>query len=303
VKPGALFSVSVDLDGIGCYAAIHGNDPRSLTERAMRAVPEVALVRLCELFEQQSIRATFFSIGQELSIPMAKETLARAHAAGHEIASHSFAHDYALSRRSQPEIEDDLQRAEAAIEAAVGQKPRGFRAPGYTLSSALVAALRSRGYAYDSSLLPSPPYYLAKALAIGMHALRGKKSHSILGHVGQLFGPRAAHELDGLRELPVSTLPIVGMPIIGTVVTAVSESLAGFLSERAFAGGHFNLELHGIDVLDVSDTDLPALGGVQPGLNVPAKIKLQRLAALLGRLRSQAESCTLEEASTQMFPA
>lgn len=301
MKSASLFSVSVDLDGLGCYAAIHGQDPKSLSERALRAVPETALLRLCDLFEQQGVRATFFAIGQELSLPGASAALARAANAGHEIASHSFAHDYALSRRSQLAIEADLAQAEEAISSAVGRKPRGFRAPGYTLSPALVAALRARGYSYDSSLLPSPPYYLAKALAIALHALRGKKSHSILGNIGQLFGARGAHLRAGLREFPVSTLPVLRAPVIGTVVVGVGEHLAGFLSERSFAKGHFNLELHGIDALDDSDTDLPALARVQPGLRVPAKVKLARLAALLGRLRARAESCTLEDAATRLF--
>jgi len=312
----ALFSVSVDLDGLGCYAAIHGIDAARLSEQALRAVPEVALLRLCELFERLGIRATFFAIGQELALPGAAGALARAARGGHEIASHSFAHDYALSRKPQAEIEADLAQAEEAIAQAVGTKPRGFRAPGYTLSPALLAALRARGYAYDSSLLPSPPYYLAKALAIGLHALRGKRSHSILGPLGQLFGRRGAHVRAGLRELPVSTLPFSRLPIIGTVVVGVGERLAAFLARRSFARPgqmivngnhlspmHFNLELHGIDALDASDAGLPELARVQPGLRVPAATKLRRLEVLLGRLRARAESCTLDEAQARLLAA
>ena len=318
MSEGALFSVSVDLDGLGCYAAIHGLDADGLSERAHRAVPEAALSRLCESFERQRVRATFFSIGRELSIPGAATTLARAAQAGHEIASHSFSHDYALSRLPQAAIEADLLLAESEIERAAGRKPRGFRAPGYTLSPALLAALRARGYLYDSSLLPSPPYYLAKALAIGLHALSGQRSHSILGNVGQLFGARGAHVRAGVRELPVSTVPLLGIPVIGTVVVGVGEGLAGFLAGRAFARArgdglgsnhlhtnqrrrHFNLELHGIDALDDTDVDAPGLARVQPGLRLPAAVKLRRLEALLGRLRAQAESCTLEEAASRLF--
>jgi hypothetical protein len=311
VSEGALFSVSVDLDGLGCYAAIHGLAPESLSERSHRAVPEVALQRLCESFERQSIHATFFAIGNELSIPGAAASIARAAQSGHEIASHSFAHDYALSRQTQSEIERDLAQAEAAIEAAVGRKPRGFRAPGYTLSPALLAALRARGYAYDSSLLPSPPYYLAKAIAIGLHALSRKPSQSILGGVGQLFASRSAHLRAGVRELPVSTLPFSRVPVIGTVVVGVAEPLAQWLSLRSFARSrgdalhtkHFNLELHGIDALDDSDADSSSLARLQPGLRVPAAVKLKRLEALLGRLRTLAESCTLEDAAARLFSA
>jgi len=37
-----IWSVSVDLDGLGCYAAIHGISLR-LDDRAVRAVPELAV--------------------------------------------------------------------------------------------------------------------------------------------------------------------------------------------------------------------------------------------------------------------
>ncbi len=303
-----LFSVSVDLDGVGCYAAIHGLDAKALSERALRAVPVEAVSRLREIFEQQSIRATFFSIGNELALPGAAESIGAAAQAGHEIASHSFSHDYALSRRAQPAIEADLIEAEQAIEAACGKKPRGFRAPGYTLSAALLAALRARGYAYDSSLLPSPAYYAAKSAAIGLHALTGKRSHSILGNPAQLFGARGAHLRGGLRELPVSTLPFARVPIIGTLIGSLSEKWSARLALGAFARGseaehaHFNLELHGLDALDHTDCDLPALARLQPGLTTPAQIKLGRLAALLRHLGARAASCTLEEAARKLFP-
>ena len=76
------------------------------------------------------------------------------------------------------------------LQALTGARPVGFRAPGYTLSPALIEAVTARGYRYDSSLLPSPPYYAAKAAVIGALAVLGRTSRSILGAVGQLFRPR-----------------------------------------------------------------------------------------------------------------
>ena len=308
MTPGAqgsagLFSISIDLDGLGCYAAIHGQDPRALSEAALRAVPVTAVERFCALLAGPGLRGTLFAIGQELELPGAAGALRTAAGAGHEIGSHSFAHDYALSRLPQASIEADLGRAEEAIAAATGQRPRGFRAPGYTLSPALLAALRARGYAYDSSLLPSAPYYLAKVAAIGWHALRGRRSVSILGGVGQLFGRRGAHLRAGVRELPISTLPLVRAPLIGTVVAGVPEGLAARLAGWSFAGGHLNLELHGVDLLDQTDGVPPLLAAVQPGLRVKAADKLRRLGALLAALRVRAEGCTLEEAARRLLPA
>lgn len=298
-----LFSVSVDLDGLGCYAAIHGQDPRALDERAARAVPEVALARLCEAFAAAGVPATLFAIGRELDeVPGAAAALRAASAAGHEIASHSYGHDYALSRLPQAAIEADLARAEGAIDRAVGRAPRGFRAPGYTLSTALLAALRARGYAYDSSLLPSPSYYALKAIAVGLHRVRGRQSHSILGGVGQLFARRGPQRLGGLPELPVSTLPFARAPVIGTVVASAPEGLSRALARWAEAGGHFNLELHGIDALDDSDGAPPALAAVQPGLRTKAAVKLRRISALVAALAWRGQAVTLEAAALQLLP-
>jgi hypothetical protein len=297
-----LFSVSVDLDGIACYAAVHGLAPSQLGERAQRAVPEVALERFASLFEAEGIRATFFAIGREIDeIPGAALALGRAAQAGHEIGAHSWAHDYALSRRTPAEIDADLARCDEALTRATGTKPRGFRAPGYTLSQTLLAAAQRRGYLYDSSLLPSPAYYLAKAAALGLHSLAGRRSQSILGGVGQLFAPRGAHWLAGIRELPIATLPLLRGPVIGTVVLGAPDALSAALARAAFASGHLNLELHGIDLLDATDAGSPELARLQPGLKMPAAEKERRLRALLRRLRGRAEPCTLEQAALRLL--
>jgi peptidoglycan/xylan/chitin deacetylase (PgdA/CDA1 family) len=286
-----IWSVSVDLDGLGCYAAIHGVSLR-LDERAQRAVPEIAVQRFCELFEALGVRATFFVIGRDAGIAPAR--LRAAAGAGHEIASHSYAHDYALSRRTREEIAQDLTLAERAIEDACGSRPRGFRAPGYTLSPELLDAVRDRAYAYDSSLLPSPPYYAAKAAALAVYALRGRRSESILGGLRQLFAPRGPHRRRGVRELPVATLPGLRAPVIGTTVLPFP-----WLARRAFAGGHLNLELHGIDALDA--TDVPReIAAAQPGLRMRAAEKLRRLRELLKTLPG--DHRTLEAAAIQLLP-
>jgi hypothetical protein len=286
-----LFSISVDLDGLGCYAQIHGL-PEPIEDRALRAVPEVALARLCELFDSLPVKATLFVIGREAGI--APETLRAAARAGHEIASHSFAHDYEMSRWPQARVADDLRHCEEQLLALGLPRPIGFRAPGYTLSKSLLSALKERGYAYDSSLLPSPPYYALKGLAMALYALRGRRSHSILGGAAQLFSRRGPHLREGVRELPISTTPVLRAPVIGTSVLALP-----WLARVGAASGHFNLELHGIDALD--RTDVPAdLGRKQPGIALPAKEKLKRLRALVKALPG--ESVALSEAARRLLP-
>jgi hypothetical protein len=150
--------------------------------------------------------------------------------------------------------------------------------------------------------LPSPLYYAAKAAVIGLHALRGHRSHSILGAPGQLLGRRGPHWIGAVRELPIATVPVARVPVIGTLVVAAPEKLAAALLWSARAGSHLNLELHGIDVLDASDGAPAALAGVQPGLTLPASRKLQRLRALLADMKSRAQVATLESAAAALLP-
>jgi len=91
-----LAAVSVDLDEIGCYAAIHGLEPPD--EDAGRAIYRRALPRLGRLFDELSIRATFFAIGRDVDGENAPRLRALAEA-GHEIANHSASHLYDLTRR------------------------------------------------------------------------------------------------------------------------------------------------------------------------------------------------------------
>ncbi len=126
------------------------------------------------------------------------------------------------------------------------------------------------------------------------HALRGRKSQSILGPPAQLFGRRGPHRRQGVRELPVATLPLLRFPAIGTFVLE-----APWLARGGFAGGHLNLALHGIDALDASDVPWE-IAAAQPGLRTPAREKLRRLRELLASLPG--DSCTLEQAAVRLLP-
>ena len=178
----------------------------------------------------------------------------------------------------------------------------GFCAPGYTLSAPLVDLLRARGYAYDSSLLPSPAYYAAKAAAIGALALAGRHSRSILGDVTQLARPRTPHRHKGLLELPIATLPTVRVPFIGTLLTQTPPELSLKLAQGLADDELVVIELHGIDLCDASDGVPAALADHQRDLATPASVKTARLEAVLRALLTGREGVTLAEAARLLDP-
>ena len=97
-----LAAVSVDLDTLPHYLRIQGLDEALIDDRARALVSKVAIDRYLELFDGRP--ATFFAIGEDLADPKMAQALKAAHGAKVEIASHSFSHDYALSRLPPSQI-------------------------------------------------------------------------------------------------------------------------------------------------------------------------------------------------------
>jgi peptidoglycan-N-acetylglucosamine deacetylase len=297
--------VSVDLDGLVHYARIHGLED-SLEERLRSLHLEVALPRLLALFERLGLKATLFVVGEDVQGPGRSALEAAAHS-GHELASHSHTHPYALSRASQAVVEEELARAEEALLAVSGRRPLGFRAPGYSLSSAMVAALVGRGYRYDASVFPAAPYYLAKAAVLSAMALRGRSSASALDTPRVLFAPRLPYRPDvkapyrrgtaPLLELPMAVTPLLRVPFYGTLLT-LSPWAVVQRAYRAVARGSFlSLELHAVDVLDEADGIPKALVAAQRDFRVPRAEKERRLAEVFLWLKRDFTCTSLEEAA------
>lgn len=274
--------LSVDLDDVGCYHAIHGL-PAPSPETA-GVVLERCLPRFLELLEETGSRATFFVIGRDLQRDLqaggrGAAVLRQAVAAGHELGNHSFAHAYDLVTWEPAAVYEDLRNCDTLLRG-LGARPNGFRAPGYTHDEVLLQQVGALGYRYDSSLLPSPPYYLAKLAAIGWKALRGRRSASMAAGWRSFVGPERPHYMPGpgLWEVPVSVSSVLRLPMVGTFVLGSGGALLG----EARARKYLHLELHGLDLADADgDGYDPALRRVQPELRTPLKVRLERLRGLI----------------------
>jgi len=306
-----LASISVDLDSLPHYCRIHGLPESLLDARARSLVHAVAVPRFRELLDALGAPGTFFAIGEDLeSDAVASAGMRAAHDAGIEVASHSHAHDYALTRRGPAAILEDLRRADAAILAATGARPEGFRAPGYTLNADLYAATVELGYRYGSSAFPAAPYYAAKAAVMGALSLRGRPSRSVLDTPGVLLAPRKPYRPDPARpyrrgtgpvlELPMAVTPALRFPFIGTFATTLPlRTLRG--AWRSFRrDAFFNFELHGVDVLDATDGIPDVLVRQQRDLRVSASQKLARLREIFGWLKSECDVVTLRDAAGRL---
>ena len=286
-----LCAVSVDLDEIPNYFAIHGlPEPEG---PAKTLVYDVAIDRLRDLAEELAVPFTLFAIGSDLARPEAAAQLREARGAGFEIANHSLDHRYDLVRLERGAMAQQIEEGARAIERAVGERPAGFRAPGYTITDEVFEVLGDLGVQYDASVFPCPAYWGAKAAAMGGIRLRGRRSRSVLDSPAVLLAPTQPYQVGrpywkrgkGLLEIPVQVTRGPRLPFIGTSVTLGGPILARGLARMCVGEAFVNLELHGIDVLDAAD-GLGALRPYQPDVRVPLARKLESLRAAISELRA-----------------
>ena len=172
-----------------------------------RVEDSVAIV--LDLLRRHDVRATFFVVGEiaaeypELVRGIADE--------GHEIASHGHTHT-PLFELTPDAFENELRRSARVIEDATGSRPRGFRAPNFSVTPATEWAfdvLESTGYRYDSSVFPvKTPMYGVNGASTGPYAVTSDSP----------FGSRNRDDSlsSGLVEFPLSVAsPRVPLPIAG----------------------------------------------------------------------------------------
>jgi hypothetical protein len=301
-----LCAISVDLDEIPCYAAIHGLT--ALPPHAAQAVYRQAVPRLERLFDELGLRATFFAVGSDLQQPHAADAVRRLAERAHEIGNHSQDHRYDLVRLSRAEIRAQISLASAVIERVTGRAPLGFRAPGYTITDQVFELLVELGIRYDSSVFPCVTYYLPKLAAIAAYRALGRPSRSIIDHPRVLSAPADPYQVgapytrrgNGLLELPIGvTRDATGrLPFIGTSLIWAGRRGARQLTRLIAGRPLVNLELHGIDAADAELDDLQALRPHQPDLRRSAEAKLEILRGVVAELRDAGyEFVTLAEAA------
>lgn len=302
-----ICAISVDLDEIHHYHAIHGTRTGS-GEPGLHAVYDIAVPRFRDFASAQRLPLTLFAVGADLQRLENGRSLRALAAAGHEIANHTLDHHYDLSRRPSVEIREQIVMANDALAQHTGQRPVGFRAPGYVMSDDVYAALAECGMAYSSSVFPCPYYYAAKLAVLGGLWLRGKTSQSIVGgpraltapiepyHVGRPYWQKGS----GVLELPIQVTPGLRLPFIGTSLTLLGPELARRMARGLVGRELINLELHGVDLLDRYD-HLAGLAAQQLDLRVPLERKWAVLSAIVEELRGAGYAfLRLDEAAQEL---
>lgn len=295
--------LTVDLDPLSAYHRIHGlAPPAPLT--AERLV-QIGWTRFLDLAESLRVQATFFVVGKTLDADVYR-TAERALRLGHELANHTWNHSYDFLSMNSEEMEKEIARCEDSLKNLTGKKPAGFRSPGYGASRNLFKILRSRGYRYDSSLLPSLPYYLAKSAVMLSMKARGQTSGAKWHNPRTVTGPLQPYRISPVHpfrpsldphsrlwEMPVAVAPIIRIPIIGTSVALATPPFSWILARFASMSRVIVFECHAIDLVDEKEFS-GELSKKQPDLRIPWILKRNRIADFLSKLSKTHDFGTLE---------
>jgi hypothetical protein len=288
-------SLSLDLDNQWSYMKTHG-DPGWET---FPSYLDVVVPRVLEVLGQWGWTITVFVVGQDAALERNQKALGALAAAGHEMGNHSFHHEPWLHLYSESEIEQEIARAEEAVEAATGRKPQGFRGPGYSLSGSTLRILARRGYLYDASTLPTFLGPLARTYYFLTSDLKGEdraRRKALFG--GLRDGLRPVHPYrwqlanGQLLEIPVTTMPIVKMPFHFSYLLYISTFSVGLavlyfktaLWVCRITGTEPSLLLHPLDFL--GRADVPELAFF-PAMKLDGTRKLHLLNRFLRELQTR----------------
>jgi peptidoglycan-N-acetylglucosamine deacetylase len=289
-----LASISLDVDNLWSYLKTHGDAGWESRPTYLPVFSPIVL----ESLDRLGIRITFFLVGVDATREENVPALRALVTAGHEVGNHSFEHEPWLHLYSREALEQEIERAETAIHSATGQRPIGFRGPGFSWSPDLLEVLSQRDYLYDASTFPTYLGPVARAYYFWSARLpkeeRAKRSY-LFGSFQEGLRPNAPYQwgLPGgrrLLEIPVTTMPVLKVPFHLSYLLYLARyselAMTAYLRTAVALCRTTGLEpsflLHPLDLLD--GTQAPALAFF-PGMDLPARRKVtlfERVLRILG---------------------
>lgn len=288
-----LASVSLDLDNQWSYMKTHG-------DQGWEEFPsyfDVFIPHVLDMLDQLNLKITFFIVGQDAALEKNKDFLKSIKDHGHEVGNHSFHHEPWLHLYPKDQLKQEILDAEYHIHRATGQKPMGFRGPGFAWSPTLFEVLIETGYIYDASILPTylgplgRMYYFWKSNLTKEEKEKRKKLYGSfregLKPVKPYFWLLASGEK--ILEIPITTMPIVKTPFHLSYLLYLSRfsTLLMFLYLKTaltlcrITQTAPSFLLHPLDLL--SGEQVPELAFF-PGMDLSKQIKVELFHKVVGIL-------------------
>jgi peptidoglycan/xylan/chitin deacetylase (PgdA/CDA1 family) len=292
-KAKPLAGLSLDLDNQWSYMKTHG-------EPGWQEFPsyfDIFLPPFLDLMDELDLKITFFIVGQDAALQKNAAVLRQLTERGHEVGNHSFHHEPWLHAYSRERLEADISDTEDHIAKVTGQKPVGFRGPGFSCSRELLEVLVHRGYMYDASTLPTYLGPLARLYYFNKSDLSDSdklQRRTLFGKFKNGFLPLKPYlwqlpSSDLFLELPVTTIPVLKIPFHLSYllyISRYSEQLMLFYLSIALCfcrltRTNLSFLLHPLDFMD--ERQIPELAFF-PGMDINKEKKIEIFKKAMGMI-------------------
>lgn len=297
-KKKPIASISLDLDNQWTYMKIHGDEGWDKYPSYLHIfVPHVL-----DILDELNLKITFFMVGKDTECEENRKYLRMITERGHEAGNHSYHHESWLQTYSYDKIEKEIREAEEAIEKVTGQRPTGFRGPGFSWSKDLLKVLESRGYKFDASTLPTylgplaRMYYFKKS---DLSKEEKKARKELFGKFSEGFRKLKPYKWDlgngkSITEIPVTTMPVFKLPFhlsyliyLGNISMPLMKVYLGTAIRMCkITNTPISFLLHPLDLIGGDQISELAFF---PGMNVSSEKKVEVFKNVIGLLKKHFE--------------
>lgn len=207
---------------------------------------DIFIPQVLDILDQLKLKITFFIVGQDAALQKNNEALKQLTKRGHEVGNHSFHHEPWFLLYSSERVKREVLDTDNYILKVTGEKPIGFRGPGFTWNRDLFEILIENDYIYDASTLPMYLGPLARMYFFWTSDFSNKEKSQRKDLYGGLkdgfrsVKPYFWQLRSGGRflEIPVTTIPFIKIPFHLSYLlylSRFSESLMFFYLNIAIA--------------------------------------------------------------------
>jgi hypothetical protein len=303
-KAKPLASISLDLDNQWSYMKTHGDEGWENFPSYFDIIVPLVL----DLLKRINLNITFFIVGQDAALEKNRNSLELITQHGHEVGNHSFHHEVWLHTSPKENIRREILQAEESIHMATGQKPVGFRGPGFVYSPVLLQVLAENNYLYDATILPTfigplaRMYYFWKSNLTHEEKEQRKKIYSSFSEGLRPVKPyrwKLNSSLE-LLEIPVTTIPVLKTPFhlsyliylssFSNLLMSLYLKLAIMLCRLTQTAPSFLL--HPLDF--VGSKEIPELSFF-PGMNIQTEQKKQLFKRIIKLIEKHFELVNMSD--------
>ena len=290
-----LASLSLDLDNLWSYMKTHG-------ESGWETYPsylDVVVPRVLDILDGMGLKITFFIVGRDAERDENRGALRMIAERGHEVGNHSQNHEPWLGCNGKELMSREISLAEAHIEAVTGQRPLGFRGPGFSWSLEHLSVLAERGYLFDASTLPTYLGPIARAYYFRTSNLSDEEKElrkELYGNFRDGLRPVKPYRwvLPGgktILEIPVTTMPLFKVPFHLSYLLYLSRfsgNLARLYLQLAIrmcklTGTSPSFLLHPLDLMGGDEVEEVAFF---PGMDIAGSRKIELFKSVIHLLSS-----------------